>query len=78
MHEKLCRFRVPDTNKAAAYGAWERFVQGECDVRGVRPEVAISWHRCRDQYRVVCPKRQIIQRWLDELHVDAAESRGAP
>jgi sigma-54 dependent transcriptional regulator, acetoin dehydrogenase operon transcriptional activator AcoR len=40
------------TNKAAVYGAWERFVHGEDDVRGVRPEVAISWHRCRDQYRV--------------------------
>ncbi|WP_446666520.1 LytTR family transcriptional regulator DNA-binding domain-containing protein [Flexivirga sp. B27] len=32
--------------------AWERFVQGEDDVRGVRPEIAVSWHRCRDQYRV--------------------------
>jgi sigma-54 dependent transcriptional regulator, acetoin dehydrogenase operon transcriptional activator AcoR len=32
--------------------AWERFVQGEDQVPGVRPEVAISWHRCRDQYRV--------------------------
>ncbi|TQC43806.1 DNA-binding protein [Rhodococcus sp. WS4] len=41
-----------DTNKAAMHDAWERFVQGEDDVRGVRPEVAISWHRCRDQYRV--------------------------
>ena len=37
---------------AAVYGAWERFVQGEDDIRGVRPEVAISWHRCRDQYHV--------------------------
>lgn len=37
---------------AAIYGAWERFVQGEDDIRGVRPEVAISWHRCRDLYRV--------------------------
>lgn len=36
----------------AVLGAWERFVQGEDDVRGVRPEVAISWHRCRDQYGV--------------------------
>ncbi|BCL26457.1 Fis family transcriptional regulator [Streptomyces aurantiacus] len=27
-------------------------MQGEDDVRGVRPEVAISWHRCREQYRV--------------------------
>jgi len=32
--------------------AWERFVEGEDHVRGVRPEVAISWHRCREQYRV--------------------------
>lgn len=36
----------------AVYGAWERFIQGEDDIRGVRPEVAISWQRCRDQYRV--------------------------
>jgi hypothetical protein len=32
--------------------AWERFVQGEDQVRGVRPVVAMSWHRCREQYRV--------------------------
>jgi hypothetical protein len=37
---------------ATVYEAWERFVQGEDNIRGVRPEVAISWHRCRDQYRV--------------------------
>jgi hypothetical protein len=34
------------------HAAWEQFVQGEDHVRGVRPEVAISWHRCREQYRV--------------------------
>jgi sigma-54 dependent transcriptional regulator, acetoin dehydrogenase operon transcriptional activator AcoR len=34
------------------HAAWERFVQGEDHIRGVRPEVAISWHRCREQYRV--------------------------
>jgi hypothetical protein len=34
------------------YGAWERFVQGEDDVYGVRPEVAISWQRSRDLYRI--------------------------
>jgi sigma-54 dependent transcriptional regulator, acetoin dehydrogenase operon transcriptional activator AcoR len=39
-------------DEAAVYGAWERFVQGENDICGVRPEVAISWHRCRDQYHV--------------------------
>jgi hypothetical protein len=32
--------------------AWERFVRGEDQVPGVRPVVAISWHRCREQYRV--------------------------
>ncbi|MDQ0382612.1 DNA-binding protein [Amycolatopsis thermophila] len=32
--------------------AWKRFVQGEDQVPGVRPLVAISWYRCRDQYRV--------------------------
>jgi hypothetical protein len=32
--------------------AWERFVQGEDQIPGVRPLVAISWHRCREQYRV--------------------------
>jgi sigma-54 dependent transcriptional regulator, acetoin dehydrogenase operon transcriptional activator AcoR len=46
--EKVSR----NASKAAVYGAWERFVQGEDDIRGVRPEVAISWHRCRDQYHV--------------------------
>jgi hypothetical protein len=32
--------------------AWERFVRGDDHVRGVRPEVVISWHRCREKYRV--------------------------
>ncbi|MGP4017746.1 LytTR family transcriptional regulator DNA-binding domain-containing protein [Saccharopolyspora sp. 5N708] len=41
-----------DPGKGTVYAAWECFVQGEDDVRGVRPEVAISWHRCREQYRV--------------------------
>ncbi|WP_433286923.1 LytTR family transcriptional regulator DNA-binding domain-containing protein [Pseudonocardia sp. CA-142604] len=27
-------------------------MQGEDHVRGVRPEVVVSWHRCREQYRV--------------------------
>lgn len=38
--------------KGTVLAAWERFVQGEDHVLGVRPEVAISWHRCREQYRV--------------------------
>ncbi|MEV4603448.1 LytTR family transcriptional regulator DNA-binding domain-containing protein [Amycolatopsis sp. NPDC049253] len=36
----------------AVFAAWERFVQGEDQVPGVRPVVAISWHRCRERYRV--------------------------
>ncbi|MFJ8820038.1 DNA-binding protein [Amycolatopsis thermoflava] len=42
----------PSRRHDTVYSAWERFVQGEDDLRGVRPEIAISWHRCRDQYRV--------------------------
>ena len=38
--------------RGTVFAAWERFVQGEDHVRGVRPEVVISWHRCREQYRV--------------------------
>jgi hypothetical protein len=36
----------------AVLAAWERFVQGEDQVPDVRPLVAISWHRCREQYGV--------------------------
>jgi sigma-54 dependent transcriptional regulator, acetoin dehydrogenase operon transcriptional activator AcoR len=47
--------RLDTTSASPASGtvfaAWERFVQGEDHVR-VRPEVVISWHRCREQYRV--------------------------
>ena len=38
--------------RSTVFAAWERFVQGEDQVPGVRPVVAISWHRCREQYRV--------------------------
>jgi hypothetical protein len=38
--------------RGTVLAAWERFVQGDDHVPGVRPEVAISWHRCREQYRV--------------------------
>lgn len=41
-----------DPGDGTVLAAWERFVQGEDHVPGVRPLVAISWHRCRDQYRV--------------------------
>ncbi len=38
--------------RSPVLAAWERFVQGDDHVQGVRPEVAISWHRCREKYRV--------------------------
>lgn len=36
----------------SVFAAWERFVRGEDHVPGIRPVVAISWHRCRERYRV--------------------------
>jgi hypothetical protein len=42
----------PGRGRGTVLAAWERFVQGEDQVPGVRPVVAISWHRCREQYRV--------------------------
>ncbi len=32
--------------------ARERFLAGDVGVRGIRPEVATSWYRCREQYHV--------------------------
>jgi sigma-54 dependent transcriptional regulator, acetoin dehydrogenase operon transcriptional activator AcoR len=52
------------------FAAWERFVQGEDQVPGVRPVVAISWHRCREQYRV--------DPHLTEAPVAVAESDHTP
>jgi hypothetical protein len=46
------RFEPLAASPGTVFAAWERFVQGEDQVPGVRPVVAISWHRCRDQYRV--------------------------
>jgi hypothetical protein len=42
----------PGRGGGAVLAAWERFVRGEDQVPGVRPVVAISWHRCRERYRV--------------------------
>jgi hypothetical protein len=36
----------------AVTAAKERFLAGDDRVRGVRPEVATSWYRCREQYHV--------------------------
>lgn len=38
--------------RSEIHGAWERFVQGEDYVHGVRSEVAVSWQRSRDRYRI--------------------------
>jgi sigma-54 dependent transcriptional regulator, acetoin dehydrogenase operon transcriptional activator AcoR len=40
------------SGSGAVLAAWERFAQGEDLLPGVRPLVAVSWQRCREQYRV--------------------------
>lgn len=32
--------------------AWERFAAGADSVQGVRPEILVSWYRCREEYGV--------------------------
>src|SRR3954454_1259227 len=45
--------RVGDVERyRAVTAARERFLTGDDRVRGVRPEVATSWYRCREQYHV--------------------------
>lgn len=34
------------------YAAWERFASGAGDASGVPLSIAMSWHRCRDVYRI--------------------------
>src|SRR4051794_19781598 len=47
------RHRRSDAERhQAVTAARERFLAGDDRVRGVRPEVATSWYRCREQYRV--------------------------
>jgi sigma-54 dependent transcriptional regulator, acetoin dehydrogenase operon transcriptional activator AcoR len=47
------RHRVTDAERYhAVTAARERFLAGDDRVRGVRPEVATSWYRCREQYHV--------------------------
>src|SRR5436305_6440384 len=46
------RLESASSGGGTVLAAWERFVQGDDPVPGVRPQVAISWHRCREQYRV--------------------------
>src|SRR4051812_5610241 len=45
--------RVSDPERyRAVTAARERFLAGDDRVRGIRPEIATSWYRCREQYRV--------------------------
>src|SRR5215210_471407 len=51
--ETARRHRVSDAERyRAVTAARERFLAGDDRVRGVRPEVATSWYRCREQYHV--------------------------
>jgi sigma-54 dependent transcriptional regulator, acetoin dehydrogenase operon transcriptional activator AcoR len=53
MSQNAKRHRVSDAERhRAVIAARERFLAGDDRVRGVRPEVATSWYRCREQYHV--------------------------
>jgi sigma-54 dependent transcriptional regulator, acetoin dehydrogenase operon transcriptional activator AcoR len=53
MSQTARRHRVSDAERyQAVTAARERFLAGDDRVRGVRPEVATSWYRCREQYHV--------------------------
>jgi sigma-54 dependent transcriptional regulator, acetoin dehydrogenase operon transcriptional activator AcoR len=53
MSETAKRHRVSDAERyQAVTAARERFLAGDDRIRGVRPEVATSWYRCREQYHV--------------------------
>jgi hypothetical protein len=53
MSPTVRRNRATDAERhRAVSAARERFLAGDDRVRGVRPEVATSWYRCREQYHV--------------------------
>jgi hypothetical protein len=53
MSQTAKRHRMTDAERyQAVTAARERFLAGDDRVRGVRPEVATSWYRCREQYHV--------------------------
>jgi sigma-54 dependent transcriptional regulator, acetoin dehydrogenase operon transcriptional activator AcoR len=53
MSKTARRHRITDAERyQAVTTARERFLAGDDRVRGVRPEVATSWYRCREQYHV--------------------------
>src|SRR5215216_4008061 len=53
MSQAAKRHRITDAARyQAVTAARQRFLAGDDRVRGVRPEVATSWYRCREQYHV--------------------------
>jgi hypothetical protein len=53
MSQTARRHRISDAERyQAVTAARERFLAGDDRVRGIRPEVATSWYRCREQYHV--------------------------
>src|SRR3712207_6278175 len=53
MSQTAKRQRLSDAERyQAVTAARERFLAGDDRIRGVRPEVATSWYRCREQYHV--------------------------
>jgi len=53
MSQTAKRHRITNAERhQAVTAARERFLAGDDRVRGVRPEVATSWYRCREQYHV--------------------------
>jgi sigma-54 dependent transcriptional regulator, acetoin dehydrogenase operon transcriptional activator AcoR len=53
MSQAAQRDRRSDAERyRAVTTARERFLAGDDRVRGVRPEIATSWYRCREQYHV--------------------------
>src|SRR3954468_17238947 len=53
MSQPARHHRISDVERhRAVTAAREQFLAGDDRVRGVRPEVATSWYRCREQYRV--------------------------
>src|SRR4051794_8243941 len=59
MSQTVKRHRISDAERyRAVTAARERFLAGDDRVRGVRPEVATSWYRCREQYHVDPDLRQ--------------------
>src|SRR3954454_5905787 len=53
MSQSTKRHRITDAERyQAVTAARQQFLAGDDRVRGVRPEIATSWYRCREQYHV--------------------------